>query len=211
MLDDVALERSSVVANNTMNRERGLTGPNSYTKDLGTDLVALLDGARWLDLCCGSGRALADARALLGDRVRTVGLDLVDHFAVEGPEFVVGSLATWRPEGAFDLITCVHGLHYVGDKLGAISRAASWLAPGGRFTANLDVTDVRDEDGAPLGRKLTGALRAAGFTYDTRRRVVSCVGGRSPVLPFDYLGADDRAGPNYTGQPAVVSFYRPTP
>ncbi|HWO59994.1 MAG TPA: class I SAM-dependent methyltransferase [Umezawaea sp.] len=211
MLDDVALERSSVVANNAMNRERGLTGPNSYTKDLGTDLVALLDGARWLDLCCGSGRALEDARALFGDRVRTVGLDLVDHFAVEGPEFVVGSLATWRPEGAFDLITCVHGLHYVGDKLGAISRAASWLAPGGRFTANLDVADVRDEDGAPLGRKLTGALRAAGFTYDTRRRVVSCVGGRSPVLPFDYLGADDRAGPNYTGQPAVVSFYRPTP
>ena len=46
MLDDVALERSSVVANNAMNRERGLTGPNSRTKDLGTDLVALLDGAR---------------------------------------------------------------------------------------------------------------------------------------------------------------------
>ena len=208
MLDDVVLERSSVVANNAMNRERRLTGPNSCTKDLGTDLTALLDGARWLDLCCGSGRAPADARALFGDRVRTVGLDLVDHFAVEGPEFVVGSLATWRPEGVFDLITCVHGLHYVGDKLGAISRAASWLAPGGRFVANFDVADVRDEDGAPLGRKLTGALRAAGFAYDNRRRLLSCVGGRSPVLPFDYLGADDRVGPNYTGQHAVASFYR---
>lgn len=208
MLDDEALERSSVVANNAMNRERGLTGPNSYTKDLGVDLVALLDGARWLDLCCGSGRALAEANARFGDRVRTVGLDLVDHFAAEGPEFFVGSLATWRPEGTFDLITCVHGLHYVGDKLGAVSRAASWLAPGGRFVANFDVADVRDADGVPLGRKLTGALREAGFAYDARKRLLSRVGGTEVRLPFDYLGADDRAGPNYTGQPAVVSHYR---
>ena len=28
-------------------------------------------------------------------------------------------------------------------------------------------------------------------------------------LPYRYLGADDRAGPNYTGQPAVVSYYAP--
>ena len=35
------------------------------------------------------------------------------------------SLAAWRPERTFGLITCVHGLHYVGDKLGLISRAAS--------------------------------------------------------------------------------------
>ena len=26
-------------------------------------------------------------------------------------------------------------------------------------------------------------------------------------LPYRYLGADDRAGPNYTGQPAVDSYY----
>ena len=38
------------------------------------------------------------------------------------------SLATWRPERAYDLITCVHGLHYIGDKLGLVARAASWLA-----------------------------------------------------------------------------------
>lgn len=30
MLDDSVLERSSVVANNAMNRERGLDGVNSY-------------------------------------------------------------------------------------------------------------------------------------------------------------------------------------
>lgn len=26
-------------------------------------------------------------------------------------------------------------------------------------------------------------------------------------LPYTYLGADDRAGPNYTNQPAVHSYY----
>ena len=25
-------------------------------------------------------------------------------------------------------------------------------------------------------------------------------------MPYRYLGADDRAGPNYTGQPAVDSY-----
>jgi len=27
--------------------------------------------------------------------------------------------------------------------------------------------------------------------------------------PYRYLGADDRAGPNYTGQPAVDAHYEP--
>ena len=35
LLDDDALERSSVVANCWMNRERSLTGSNGYTKELG--------------------------------------------------------------------------------------------------------------------------------------------------------------------------------
>jgi SAM-dependent methyltransferase len=209
MLDDETLELSSVVANNAMNRERGLTGPNSYSKDLGVDLVALLEGARWLDLCCGSGRAVAEAQAHFGDRVRTAGLDLVDHFAFQGPEFHVGSILTWTTDDLFDLITCVHGLHYVGDKLGAITRAASWLAPDGHFLANFDADDVRDEHGVPLGRQLVDALRIAGFAYDHGKKLLSCVGGRDVPLPFDYLGADDRAGPNYTGQPAVTSHYRP--
>jgi hypothetical protein len=35
----------------------------------------------------------------------------------------------------YDLITCVHGLHYAGDKLAALARAASWLTPGGLISA----------------------------------------------------------------------------
>jgi hypothetical protein len=54
LLDDKSLTRSSVVANSTMNRERGLSGANSYTKDLGFAPLAWLEGwrpARWLDIC----------------------------------------------------------------------------------------------------------------------------------------------------------------
>lgn len=66
--DPVELARSPVVANSSMNRERELSGTNSYAKDLNVDLLELLvDRARgagrvaWLDLCCGTGRALIQA------------------------------------------------------------------------------------------------------------------------------------------------------
>ncbi|WP_232837191.1 class I SAM-dependent methyltransferase [Lentzea terrae] len=59
-------------------------------------------------------------------------------------------LASYRRELGVDLVTCVHGLHYVGDKLGLLVRAASWLVPGGRFVANFDVAGVRRADGSPF-------------------------------------------------------------
>lgn len=202
LLDDETLWRSSVVANCAMNRERGLA---SYSRELGIDL-ALSAGARWVDLCCGSGKALAEAAR---EDVTIIGVDLVDHHvpARPGLSFVVAPVDQWEPDAPVDLVTCVHGLHYVGDKLGLLVRAASWLAPGGRLVANFDVASVRRADGTPLGRTLTKALREAGFSYDNRNRRISYIGEGRPRLPFTYLGADDRAGPNYTGQPAVHSSY----
>ncbi|WP_156213062.1 hypothetical protein [Lentzea aerocolonigenes] len=73
--------------------------------------------------------------------------------------------------------------------------------------ANFDVSSVRRADGTPFGRTLTKALRDAGFTYDNRHRRVGYTGSGRPRLPFTYLGADDKAGPNYTSQPAVHSCY----
>ena len=203
LLDDEALWGSSVVANCAMNRERGLA---SYRRELGLDL-SLRPGARWVDLCCGAGKALAEAA---GEGVTILGVDLVDHHvpARPGLDFVVAPVDQWEPDAPVDLVTCVHGLHYVGDKLGLLARVATWLAPGGRFVANFDVSSVRRADGTPLGRALTKALREAGFSYDNRKRLVSCTGEGGP-LPFTYLGADDKAGPNYTGQPAVHSSYEP--
>lgn len=223
LLDDAALESSSVVANCVMNRERSLSGSNGYGRELGVDIIAELTGraragVRWLDVCCGSGRAPAEAARLLAGRdtagrVEIVGLDLVDHFAAgsfpPALQLVTGSVTEWVPDGRFDLITCVHGLHYVGDKLGALTRIASWLADNGLFVANFDVRSVRSADGRPAGRRLTAELRRQGFVYDPARRRISRHGGAKIRLPYRYLGADDQAGPNYTGQPAVDSFYEP--
>jgi hypothetical protein len=61
--------------------------------------------------------------------------------------------------------------------------------------------------GEPATRRLSRALRDAGFSYDSRRHRISRKGKLEAALPFRYLGADDRAGPNYTGQPAVTSHY----
>jgi hypothetical protein len=171
LLDDGALAASSVVANCTMNRERVLSGSNGYGRELGIDILAemtvrvsVAGSVRWLDLCCGSGRAAAEAaRYLTGrgmtEQVEIVGLDLVVHF--------------------------------------------------GLFVANFDDRSVRRTDGTPAGRRLTAELRRQGFAYDSARRRISRRGCGQVRFPYRYLGADDQVGPNYTGQPAVDSFYEP--
>jgi SAM-dependent methyltransferase len=231
LLDDDCLERSEVVANAAMNRGRGLSGVNSYGRDLGFDVLAFLRERRrshgavsWLDLCCGQGRALIEAaRTLAGageaDGVRIVGVDLVPMFDPAGglaPPLLTLDAApvlAWEPPAGvvFDLVTCVHGLHYVGDKLGALARAASWLAPDGLLLAHLDTANVRIAGAAGDGGKaVRAALRAAGFTFGVRTRVVARAGRGAPVVwPLRYLGADDTAGPNFTRQPAVHSHYAP--
>ncbi|WP_207933161.1 class I SAM-dependent methyltransferase [Actinomadura sp. GC306] len=227
LLDENALVRSSVVANCMMNRERSLSGSNGYGRELGMDVMAELTAragratpVRWLDVCCGSGRAPAEAAGLLTDRgltgqVEITGLDLVDHFVRDSHSpslrLISGSVNQWTPDSRFDLITCVHGLHYVGDKLGALSRIASWLTTDGLFIANFDPGSVRRADAVPIGRRLTAQLRARGFTYDSTRRRISRRGSAQPRFPYRYMGADDQAGPNYTGQPAVNSIYEPLP
>lgn len=207
-LDDAALERSPVVANCAMNRERTLRG---YVRELGIDVLAEAGGGRWLDLCCGTARALTEAAAA-NPELEITGIDLVDHFGPAPPSvrLITASVTAWAPDDRADLITCVHGLHYVGDKLAALTRAASWLTDNGLLVANFDARSVRLPDGSPAGRRLTTALRRAGFTYDSRHRRISLRGHRTIELPYRYIGADDQAGPNCTGQPAVDSFYKPT-
>jgi SAM-dependent methyltransferase len=216
-----------------MNRERGLTGFNSYARELGFNPLDVLTarlaeadeagqpGAQrvgWLDLCCGVGRALFEAGqqlelARLAGRVDLVGVDLVGVFArtdvpVPNLDLICSSVVSFEPARDFDLITCVHGLHYVGDKLSVLTRAAGWLTPSGLLIADLDLTGVCLADGRPAGRQLVSRLRAAGFSYDSRRRRIRRTGPRDVRLPYAYLGADDKAGANYTGQPAVRSYYR---
>jgi SAM-dependent methyltransferase len=231
LLTGEALLGSAVVANCAMNRERQLTGVNSYARELGFNPIDLLlarltepgdvdaepaAAVGWLDLCCGRGRALlqAGARATalgLDDRVTLVGVDLVDAFDPRPPgsmvQLLCAAVEQWAPPRSFDLITCVHGLHYVGDKLAVLTRAARWLSAGGRLVADLDLTSIRVDHGPSGHRRLSARLREAGFAYDRLRRRITCTGPIHVDLPYTFLGADDRAGANYTGQPAVNSHY----
>ena len=103
MLSDKQLEASSVVANNTMNRERGLTGVNSYARELGfaaiTHLSVCSTSPSWLDLCCGEGRALSEAANRLPATAVLTGIDLVGPLssspATPGVELITASVADW--------------------------------------------------------------------------------------------------------------------
>jgi SAM-dependent methyltransferase len=221
---DDELEFSAVVANNAMNRERRLSGANSYAKALGFDPYIFLRERRittgraaWLDLCCGEGSALIEAAGRFavenGDAgVCVVGVDLVGRLGAVGAlppglELVTAALPAWRATGLFDLITCVHGMHYLGDKLGLLTLLPQWLTESGIFVADLDASLVRLPDGRAATSRVSRALRGAGAEYDASRHRVRWCGPIPLVFPVRYLGADDSIGPGYTGQPAVASYY----
>ena len=227
LLADDQLDRSEVVATASMNRGRDLAGVNSYTKELRLDVLQCLkdrlektSGVAWLDLCCGTGKALAEAagrlRRLAPDvEVLFRGVDLVDMFdslASEAADVRLCAcpLREYTPRERFDLITCVHGLHYVGDKLGQIGRAVRWLKDDGRFVANFDLSSIRGEDGRSLAIRVGRKLKEAHITYHGRKKLLTCTGPTTLDLSWRYLGADDRSGPNYTNQPAVESYYGPS-
>jgi SAM-dependent methyltransferase len=225
LLNTTALAKSEVVANAAMNRERNLAGPNSYEKDLGLNPLEFLktqlekqEEAAWLDLCCGTGRALIqaaeDCRAAgLDQKLKFTGVDLVPLFDAMGPalygiRLVAASLEKWDTAERFDLITCVHGLHYIGDKLGLLQKASGWLKPGGRLMAHLDYRNLRIKGRESAGAQIGKDLRRAGFEYVAGRHLVTrAARATRRLLPYRYLGSDDQAGPNYTGQPAVDSYY----
>ena len=225
LLDTGALERSEIVANACMNRERNLSGANSYAADLGLSpmdfLIKVLerqDKATWLDLCCGTGRALLQAAAVLQkanlkSRINLIGVDLVPMFDpiptdLSWIRLVSASVEKWETQERFDLITCVHGLHYVGDKLGILQRASHWIRGDGLLMVHMDYRNLRiagkKHPRAQIGRD----LHRAGFQYLPGRHLLIRKGSTScDALPYRYLGADDKAGPNYTGQAAIDSYY----
>ena len=224
LLDCNAIELSGVVANSAMNRERVCIGKNSYARELSFDPIAFLKSrletqrqAAWLDLCCGRGRALIEAAEALApysfkSNLKLLGIDLVAMFDSYSPTLSFirmqeSSVSSWRPDCLFDLITCVHGLHYIGDKLGLMQNAASWLKEDGVFLANLDPDNLKFPNGANIGGRIIRDLRKIGFEYRARKHLIVCEGRKVFTLTYQYLGADDAAGPNYTGQTAVNSHY----
>lgn len=221
LLNAEELEKSPVVANCNMNRERDLRGSNGYDVEVGFDPLEWLQGrlatqslVRWLDLCCGSGKALIQAANLCknygNQSVQIIGVDLVGMFLPSRSsnlQLMPCSVFEYQPTDKFDLITCVHGLHYLGDKLQAITLAASWLVSDGRFVANLDAANLCLLEAGKGKRKIMHFLRDEGFEFLPAKHLLKRTGHKELKIPFQFCGADDMAGPNYTRQPVINSYY----
>ncbi|MFB6455490.1 class I SAM-dependent methyltransferase [Chitinophaga sp. Hz27] len=223
LLSEQELIWSSVVANNSMNRKRVAFGVNSYEKELNLNPATYLDGClekhescSWLDLCCGEGNALlqyATGKAAKNAQANIAlkGIDLVDYFSpvssnISCLTFETAPLVTYQIEGKFDLITCVHGLHYIGDRLKVLFKAIHALTPEGIFLANFDLNNIKvkgDSNHLTLKKLFTDN----GILYDGRQKIIRCEGPRSLSACYNYIGADDTIGPNYTGQPTVAAYY----
>lgn len=145
------------------------------------------------------------------ERVILLGIDLVDQFQ-EIPSFInclqfeVASLANWTSDEKYDLITCIHGLHYIGDKLKVLCAAFRAIGDQGLFLANLDLANIKIE-GDKNDQYLKRLFLENQIEYNVRKKLVCCKGPRDIYLNLTYNGADDTAGPNYTGQEVVNSYY----
>ena len=139
------------------------------------------------------------------------GIDLVNYFAAMPVQanclnFLVTPVDVWEPGDKYDLITCVHGLHYVGDKLSVLKKAMRNLKDTGVFQANLDIKNIYIKDINP-GKYLENIFSNNNIQYNSKTRIITCTGPRDIDFSIAYLGANDQAGPNYTGQEAVGSYY----
>jgi SAM-dependent methyltransferase len=136
---------------------------------------------RYLDVGCGSGGALARARAL-GWTVTGIEMDVAAaararRFADE--VFAGDILAAPFAEGRFDLVTSFHVLEHVPDPVRVLKRMLDWTAPGG-----MAVVEVPNAAG--LGARLFGPAwsslelprHLSHFTPESLERAIERAGGR---------------------------------
>ncbi len=225
LLPNSVLEKSSIVANSLMNRSRKCFGGNSYEKELSFEILDFLktranveNQTNWLDICCGEGKALIEAADILAkenqdSNLNIIGIDLAGFFHNFLPELkflqlIETSFENYEPNLEFDLITCVHGLHYIGDKLAFLQKAVSFLKKDGILLANLDLSNFKFENGKSANREISKELKKNGFEYNPKKHLLICRGKKEINFDFKYLGADDLAGANYTKQAVIDSYYR---
>lgn len=223
LLPEKELIWSPIVANSNMNRKRNASGVNSYAQEIRFEPEQFLKNfieeygrVKWLDLCCGQGNALLQsARYLenqkLQNKASLTGIDLVNYFTstpkhIYCVHFEVSSLLNWTKIEKYDLITCIHGLHYVGDKLSTLKKYLAMLSPNGHFTANLDLKSIHIEN-HNTSKFLQPIFEENHISYNSKTKMIECIGTKIIEFGVQYLGANDKAGPNYTGQEAVDSYY----
>jgi SAM-dependent methyltransferase len=223
LLSENELVWSWVVANSKMNRKRNASGVNSYEKELKIKPEIFLEehihqfgAVKWVDICCGEGKALIQAAEYLAtkglqDKAILKGIDLVGAFQPIPPsiicvEFEIKSMVDWASAEQYDLITSVHGIHYIGDKLKVLSIILERLTEQGVFIANLDLNNIKFLNG-DADKYLKVIFKQNNIQYSSRTRLLTCKGPRRINFNVTYKGANDEVGPNYTGQDSVCSVY----
>jgi len=223
MLRPDELLASPVVADATMNRGRGLSGVNSYERDLRVSLTDFLAArvrehghALWYDACCGQGRALMEAAIQFqatdwGRAVQIVGVDLVDMFMPDqapGVTLIAADVAAYRLDRPADLLTCVHGLHYLGDKLGFLEAAYAMLAPGGLLLAHLDPDNLRALGAGASAWRQAARCAKGGVPLSIKGHVLRIEKTDAPLtFGLTFRGATVSERPNYTGITVIDSWY----
>jgi SAM-dependent methyltransferase len=222
-----------ITVNSRMNRGRGFKGVNSYERELRRfDITAFLreraasgKPINWLDACCGEGRALGEALQLWDNApepwaacASVWGVDLWPHFAAppaagDRLRFVPADITAWLAEpdpSPFDLITCIHGLHYLPDKLAFLERAYERLAPEGILLTHLDTANLYFTGEGVTWSSLLRNARKIGVDVTHKNNLLQL---RRTAAHLDFgselqqVSASEK--PNYTGMIVVDSWYKP--
>jgi len=116
------------------------------------DLAGVGPGMKVLDLACGPGNLTRRLAALAGPGGEVVGVDLAPGMiglamaaGIANARFEVMDIERLGfPDASFDVAVCGHGIQFAPDLGQALREARRVLRLGGRFTASVPVTGVRE-------------------------------------------------------------------
>ncbi|MBK1986068.1 class I SAM-dependent methyltransferase [Sphaerospermopsis aphanizomenoides BCCUSP55] len=109
------------------------------------DRLALRNGDRVLDVCCGTGASAIPAALSVGSTGKVLGIDIAESLlqlgrnkskqqCLENIEFQYGDFQNLGlPNESFDAIVCVFGIFFVPDMVAAIRELWRMVRPGGKL------------------------------------------------------------------------------
>jgi len=109
------------------------------------DRLQLTNGARVLDVCCGSGASAIPAAKAVGDSGTVLGIDLAENLLrlattkaaqehLTNIEFRKGDLLNLDlPQESFDAVICVFGIFFIPDMTAAVTELWRLVRRGGKL------------------------------------------------------------------------------